>query len=320
MEDYNSSPDGLLLDDGFTGDVKVTITYKSGSTLKASSDSHLAYMIPWSVTGAGVPRSTYNPDLGTAVAAITDRSDPNLPRLDGSILPQQYGTDIRQKLYQYAGHPADLPPAAILVPALGEYAVAQGYLLQDLAYDRDANSVIGMVSAPSWHGHIWVQFQCPVSATKHDLPATLAPSIALGTKLAGIAWIQQTLRRPEMAVQAYPWKSLQKYPYAEDSVADFFDNWPDDVSGLSAADARKISNSPGVAWFAVKQPQRVELSIVAGQFSSFWMLQPNGTAVLGLYTLGLPEYIGIKGQIPSVGEGIQRYAGVSIDGVGSVQQ
>jgi hypothetical protein len=49
------------------------------------------------------------------------------------------------------------------------------------------------------------------------------------------------------------------------------------------------------------------------------MLLPNGAAVLGLYTLGLPEYIGISAQIPSIGEGIQRYAGVFFNPTGSLQ-
>jgi hypothetical protein len=319
LEDYNNSPDGLLLDDGFNGGVQVAITYRSGSTLKVSSDSHLAYMIPWSVTGAGVPRTSYDPDIGIAIAALTDRSDPNLTRLDGSVLPQQYGTDIRQKLYQYLGHPAELPSAAILTPALRRYALAQGYLLQNLAYDRGANSVIGMVSSRKWHSNIWVQFRCPVSATKHDLPATLAPSIILGTRLATIAWIRQALRRSELSVMAYPWASLQKYPYTDDDVAPDFDNWPDSVPGLSAAAARRLSRSPGVAWFALEQPQPIALSLVGGQFSSDWMLLPNGTAVLGLYTLGLPEYIGISAQIPNFGEGIQRYAGVFVNPTGSLQ-
>lgn len=319
LEDYNNSPDGLLLDDGFNGGVQVTIMYRSSAALKVSSDSHLAYLIPWSVSGAGVPRTSYDPGIGIAIAALTDGSDPNLTRLDGSILPQQYGTDIRVKLYQYAGHPAELPSAGILTPALQRYALAQGYLLQNLVYDRGANSVIGMVSSRKWQGHIWVQFRCPVSATRHDLPATLAPSIVLGTRLAGIAWIRQALTRPELSVVAYPWANLQKYPYADDNVAPDFDNWPDSVPVLSAATARKISQSPGVAWFAVEQLQPVALSLVAGQFSSDWILLPNGTAVLGLYTLGLPEYIGLNARIPSFGEGIQRYAGVSVSPMGSLQ-
>ncbi|MGB8910609.1 MAG: hypothetical protein WCC84_17835 [Candidatus Cybelea sp.] len=319
LEDYNNSPDGLLLDDGFNGGVQVIITYGSGSTLKVSSDSHLAYMVPWSVTGAGVPRTSYDPDIGIAIAAITDRSDPNLTRLDGTILPQQYGADIRQKLYQYAGHPAELPSAGILAPALRQYALAQDYLLQNLAYDRGANSVIGMVSSRKWHSHIWVQLRCPVSATKHDLPATLAPSIILGTRLASIAWIRRALSRPELSVMAYPWASLQKYPYTDDYVAPDFGNWPDSVPGLSAAAVLKLSRSPGVAWFALEQPQPVALSLVGGQFSSDWLLLPNGTALLGLYTLGLPEYIGISAEIPSFGEGIQRYAGVFVNPTGSLQ-
>ncbi len=187
LEGYNNSPDGLLLDDGFKGGVQVTITHKGGATLNVSSDSHLAYMIPWSITGAGVPRTSYDPEIGIAIAAITDRSDPNLTRLDGSILPGQYGTDIWQKLYQYAGHPAELPSAGILAPALRHYALAQGYRLENLVYDRGANSVIGMVSSRKWHSNIWVQFRCPVSAIRPAFPTTLAPSIILGTRLAGIA-------------------------------------------------------------------------------------------------------------------------------------
>lgn len=319
LGDYNNSPDGLLLDDGFKGGVQVTITYKSGAALNVSSDSHLAYMIPWSIAGAGVPRTSYDPEIGRAIAAIMDRPDPNVARLDGSILPQQYGSDIRQKLYQYASHPAALPSAGILAPALRQYALAQDYRLQNLVYDRGANSVIGMVSSQRWDGNIWVQFRCPVSATKHDLPATLAPSIILGTRLANIAWIRRALGRPELSVMAYPWESLQKYPYSDDEVASDFDNWPDSVPGLSAAAALRLSRSPGTAWFLVKQPQDVALSLVGGQFSSDWMLLPNGTAVLGSYTLGLPEYIGLSTQIPSIGEGIQRYAGVFVNPTGSLQ-
>ncbi|MGA7249308.1 MAG: hypothetical protein WBW89_16320, partial [Candidatus Cybelea sp.] len=320
LKDYNNSPDGLLLDDGFNGRVQVTIAYKDGETVKIGSDSHLAYMIPWSVTGAGVPRTSYDPDIGIAIAAITDRSDPDLARLDGSILPQQYGTDIRQKLYQYAGHPAELPSAGILAPALWRYALAQGYLLQNLMYDRGANSVIGMVSSRKWHSNIWVQFRCPVGATRHDFPTTLAPSIVLGARLAGIAWIRQALTRPELSVMAYPSASLQKYPYTDDDIAADFGNWPDSVPGLPAAAALRLSRSPGVAWFALEQPQPIDLSLVGGQFSSDWMLLPNDTAVLGLYTLGLPQYIGISAQIPSFGEGIQRYGGVFVDPSGSLQR
>lgn len=319
LEDYNNSPDGLLLDDGLNGDVQVTITYRSGATLKLSSDSHLAYMIPWSVTGTGVGRTSYDPNIGIAIAAITDRSDPNVARLDGSILPHQYGTDIRQKLYQYAAHTAELPPARILAPALRSYTLTQGYLLENLVYDRGANTVVGMVSSRRWH-NIWVQFRCPVSATKHDLPATLAPSIGLGTRLAGIAWIRRALTRPELSVMAYPWESLQKYPYTEDNVAADFDDWPDSVPGLSAAAVQRLSRSSDIAWFAIEQPQSVSLSLVAGLFSSEWMLLPNGTAVLGLYTLGLPEYIGLSPQIPTIGEGIQRYGGVFVNPTGSLQR
>jgi hypothetical protein len=49
------------------------------------------------------------------------------------------------------------------------------------------------------------------------------------------------------------------------------------------------------------------------------MLLPNGTAMLGLHTLGLPEYIGLSALIPSFGEGIQRYAGVFVNPSGSLQ-
>jgi hypothetical protein len=319
LEDYNNSPDGVVLEDGFNGSTEVTITYASGAILKLTSDSHLAYMIPWSITSTGVPWTSYDPDIGVALASITKRSDPNLTRLDGSILPQQYGTDIRQKLYQYSGHPAELPPAAILAPVLRRYAVAQGYRLENLVYDQDANSVVGMLSSPGWNSSVWVQFRCPVNVTKRDIPATLAASIALGTRLARIAWIRRALARPELRVMAYPWRSLQDYQYADEDAVDDFDNWPNVVSGSPATDIRRMSRSPGVAWFVLEQPQSIDLSIVAGQFSSDWMLLSNGTAVLGSYTLGMPEYIGLDSGIPSFGEGIRRYAGALVSPTGSVE-
>jgi hypothetical protein len=186
-------------------------------------------------------------------------------------------------------------------------------------YDRGSNSVIGMLSSSRWDSNVWVQFRCPVTATKRDLPATLATSIALGTRLARIAWIRRALTRPELRVTAYPWRSLQKYEYTDDNAVQDFDNWPDPVTGLSAATVNRLSRSSGVAWFVFKQPQPIERSLVAADFSSSWMLLPNDTAVLGLYTLGLPEYIGLRWEIPSFGDGIQRYGGVLVGPTGSIQ-
>jgi hypothetical protein len=319
LESYNDSPDGLMLDDGFHGSVLVSITYKSGATLKLTSDSHLAFMIPWNVTSTGVPRTSYDPNIGAALASITDRSDPNLPRLNGSILAQQYGNDIRKNLYQYASHRAELPSAELLVPALRYYAETQGYRLENMAYDRGENSIVGMLSSPQWNSNVWVQFRCPVKAAPGDLPPALAPSIALGARIAQVPWIQRALTRPELRVMAYPWRSLQSYEYTNDSVVQDFENWSNVGSGLSSADIRRLSESPGVAWFVLKEPQPIELSLVAADFTSDWMLLPNDTAVLGLYTLGLPEYIGLTRDMPSFSDGIMRYAAALIGPTGSVQ-
>lgn len=67
-------------------DMTVTITLDDGRVFRASSTAQHQLMIPWSIAGPGVERTTYDPKLSEAIADLLPRGFVNLGRLLGESL------------------------------------------------------------------------------------------------------------------------------------------------------------------------------------------------------------------------------------------
>lgn len=246
---------------------QVTVTFKDGSTVGASSASQKLLMLPFEVTRDGRTYATFDERVPQALAALTVGGVNSYRIKGGESLFSSYGDWLCEAFRKQLSFAA----LTSWAPRVAKFITSHGVVTNDFRLTDDLSELYARLHFPEWPKG--VTYQVLISSKPLDASSITAIGLPMlreakerGDAIVSLPWVRSWLRDSQK-----PSMLLESFAGGSNSL-----DWPTTVAELK-------SNSP-IAYAAVTHNLHAVIQgmMWAGKENepaSRWLFLPNGNAV-----------------------------------------